>query len=145
MPGREETRAETALGPEALHAYLMEVFPTVTPRLTITAADPMGATVTMEAGAEDLRPGDTVSGPTLFLLADVGFYVAVLAGAGRVPLAVTTSANIDFLRRPKPGTLRAVARVLKRGRRLVVGDSLIYAEASGPEPVARAGFTYAMP
>ena len=92
-----------------------------------------------------LRPGGTVSGPTMFSLADVSIYLAILARLGPVALAVTTNASIDFLRKPAAGVdLIAEARVLKFGRVLVVGDVLIRSEGQA-EPVARSSLTYSIP
>ena len=70
--------------------------------------------------------------------------MATLALIGREALTVTTSAAIDFMRKPAPGGLVAEARVLKLGRSLSVGDVLIFSE--GVEgPVARASLTYSIP
>ena len=80
----------------------------------------------------------------MFALADCAFYMATLALVGREALTVTTSAAIDFMRKPAPGGLVAEARVLKLGRSLSVGDVLIFSE--GVEgPVARASLTYSIP
>src|SRR5258708_6004508 len=87
-----------------------------------------GARVRQRIGAIALRPGGTLSGPTLMALADVGIYVAILASIGWVPLAVTTNLNINFLRRPPPGVLIADCRLLKLGKRLVVGEARIHRE-----------------
>ena len=46
-----------------------------------------------------LRPGGTVSGPTLMALADCAMYVVLLSAIGPVGLAVTTNLNINFLRK----------------------------------------------
>ena len=126
-----------------ISAFLNEVFPQVAPRLSVEEVGATSARVTMRSDSIDLRPGGTVSGPTLFKLADVAFYVAVLAAIGPKALAVTTSAQIDFMRKPAPGLLRGEARLLKVGRVLVVGDVLLY--ASGADPVARASMTYSVP
>ena len=98
----------------------------------------------MKIGPENLRPGGTVSGPTMFALADVAIYLAVLAIIGPQKLAVTTNCSIDFMRKPAPGDLRAEGRILKMGRRLAVGDVLIYSSEIA-EPVARASMTYSLP
>jgi uncharacterized protein (TIGR00369 family) len=91
-----------------------------------------------------LRPGGTISGPTIMTLADVSAYVAVLSAIGWVPLAVTTSLNINFLRKPAPGALIADCRLLKLGKRLAVADITIRSE--GREPVvAHATSTYSIP
>jgi uncharacterized protein (TIGR00369 family) len=96
------------------------------------------------ADERHLRPGGTISGPAQFALADIASYVAVLAHVGPVALAVTTSATINFLRRPLPGDLIATARVLKLGRRLVVVDCAI-SGAVDDVMVAHAVATYSLP
>lgn len=93
---------------------------------------------------DHLRPGGTVSGPTLMSLADTAMYVVVLAMIGEVPLAVTTSLNINFMRRPGPVDVIADARLLKLGRRLAVGDVAMYSDGD-PEMVAHATLTYSIP
>lgn len=92
-----------------------------------------------------LRPGGTVSGPTMFGLADVAVYTAILSRIGPVALAVTTNASIDFMRKPEAGRdLLAHCRVLKLGRNLAIADVLIYSEGLA-DPVARCSMTYAIP
>ncbi len=49
---------------------------------------------------KSLRPGGTISGTTMMILADAAMYVAVLASIGWVPLAVTTNLSINFLKKP---------------------------------------------
>lgn len=88
-----------------------------------------------------LRPGGTVSGPTMFALADVSFYIAILANIGVQKYVVTTNCNIDFLRKPSPVNLIARPKIIKLGKSLIVGDVFIYSEDNN-EPVARANFTY---
>src|ERR1700688_2324175 len=91
-----------------------------------------------------MRPGGTISGPTLMMLADVTMYIAVLGSIGWVPLAVTTSLNINFLRKPAPGALIADCRLLKVGKRLAVGEVTLWAEGDAG-PVAHATSTYSIP
>ena len=67
-----------------------------------------------------IRPGGTISGPTMMMLADFALYLAVLSAIGPVALAVTINFNINFLRRPAPRDLIADARMLKLGKRLAV-------------------------
>jgi uncharacterized protein (TIGR00369 family) len=93
---------------------------------------------------QSLRPGGTLSGPTLMALADVAMYVAVLSAIGWVPLAVTTNLSINFLRKPGPRDLLADARLIKLGRRLAVGEIAIRSDTS-PELVAHATSTYSLP
>ncbi|HZQ11517.1 MAG TPA: PaaI family thioesterase [Pseudolabrys sp.] len=93
---------------------------------------------------DHLRPGGTVSGPTMMELADFAMYVAVFSAIGRQPLAVTTNLNINFLRKPGPSDLIADARLLKVGKRLAVGEVTIYSVGLD-EPVAHVTSTYSIP
>ncbi|SFU14330.1 PaaI family thioesterase [Sedimentitalea nanhaiensis] len=125
--------------------FLQEVFPQVKDDFAIDHMD--GETVTMRllTAERHLRPGGTVSGPSMFALADVTAYVATMAPVGREALAVTTSCSMDFMRKPEGGVdLIAKGRLLKLGRALTVTDVLIYSEGSD-KPVARASMTYSIP
>ena len=91
-----------------------------------------------------LRPGGTVSGPVMLALADVAVYVLVLGLIGPVELAVTTSLNANFLRRPGARDLIAEARILKLGKRLVVGEVTIHSDGEDA-PVCHVTATYSIP
>jgi len=91
-----------------------------------------------------LRPGGTVSGPTLMAIADTAMYYLVLGMIGPVPLALTTNLNINFLRAPKLTDVIAEAELLKLGKRLAVGQITIYS-AGDEKPVAHATVTYSIP
>lgn len=104
-----------------------------------------GAVVRRRYHPRSLRPGGTVSGPSIMALADCTMYVAVLSAIGWVPLAVTTNFNINFLRKPAPGDLLAEARLIKLGKRLAVGDIGIRSEGAGDDLVAHATSTYSLP
>ena len=130
---------------DALGAFLAEAFPQVADDFAVERSDPDGLTVRLLTHDRHLRPGGTVSGPTMFALADVGVYLAILARIGPVALAVTTNCSIDFLRKPAAGRdLLAQVRVLKLGRALAVGDVLLFSEGDD-RPVARATLTYSIP
>ena len=104
-----------------------------------------GATVTHEVGPDELRPGGTVAGPVLMAVADVALYVALLGEIGIVPLAVTTSLTINFLRKPAANkSVVAVCKLMKVGRSLAVGEVSLYSAGSS-EPVAHVVGTYAIP
>ena len=92
----------------------------------------------------NLRPGGTVSGPTMMELADFAMYVAVFSAIGPQPLAVTTNLNINFLRKPTRADLLADAHLMKVGKRLAVGEVTIYSEGTA-EPVAHVTATYSIP
>lgn len=91
-----------------------------------------------------VRPGGTISGPTMMGLADFALYVAVFSVAGPVPLAVTTNLSINFLRKPKPADLIAEGRLLKHGKRLAVGEVGIHSDGD-EELVAHVTATYSIP
>jgi acyl-coenzyme A thioesterase PaaI-like protein len=103
------------------------------------------ATVTHPVGRDQLRPGETVSGPLLMAVADVALYVAILGTIGIVPLAVTTSLTINFLRKPSPHRpIVGVCQLIKVGRSLVVGEVALYS-GRDEEMVAKAVGTYSIP
>ncbi|MBE9638046.1 PaaI family thioesterase [Salipiger mangrovisoli] len=125
--------------------FLSEVFPQVEGMFAIDRMDEDLLVMRLITGDQHLRPGGTVSGPSMFALADVAAYVATLARIGREALTVTTHCSIDFMRKPEAGSdLLAEARVLKLGRSLSVTDVLLYSEG-GRAPVAHASLTYAIP
>lgn len=99
-------------------------------------------TVRLNANERHLRPGNTVSGPCLFTLADIGGYVCVLSHVGREALAVTTSLTINFMRKAGPGPVDGHCRILKLGKSLMVFDIDIVADGA---TVAHATGTYAIP
>jgi uncharacterized protein (TIGR00369 family) len=112
--------------------------------LAIDALWDGGARVRQLFQASSIRPGGTISGPTMMALADFAMYVAVLSAIGPVPLAVTTNLNINFLRKPEPRDLVAEARILKLGKRLAVGEVIIRSEGE-EEAVAHVTSTYSIP
>ena len=103
-----------------------------------------GCRVRRRFNEKSLRPGGTISGPTMMALTDFSMYVAVLASIGPVPLAVTTNLNINFLRKPSQRDLIAEVRLIKLGKRLAVGDVEIYSDGED-EMVAHATSTYSIP
>jgi len=102
------------------------------------------AIVRMPYKPDFVRPGGTISGPTMMALADFTMYVVVLSLIGRVELAVTTNLNINFLRKPAPKDLIADGRILKLGKRLAVMEVAIYSKGER-EPVAHVTGTYSIP
>ena len=130
---------------QALAAFLRRDFGQVADEITVQEVTEQGALVRLAVSGQHLRPGGTVSGPAIFALADVGIYLAILSRIGPQALAVTTSASVDFLRKPAAGAdLLADVRILKLGRRLAVCDALIRSDGQAA-PVARAAMTYAIP
>jgi len=105
---------------------------------------PLSARMRMIYHERHIRPGGTISGPAMMALADLALYVAILAHIGPVALAVTTSLNFNFLRKPEQRDLIADCRLLKLGKRLAVGEVSIYSEGS-PDVVCHATGTYSIP
>ena len=129
----------------ALTAFLAREFGQVAGEFAVERADEAGVTLRLKVAEKHLRPGGTVSGPTIFALADVAMYLAILSRIGPVALAVTGNCAVDFMRKPAAGRdLLGAARVLKLGRSLAVGDVMIFSEGQA-DPVARASLTYAIP
>lgn len=130
---------------EDLMAFLARDFAQVEDDFVIEEITSDGLIVRLNVQEKHLRPGGTVSGPSLFALADVGVYLAILSRIGPVALAVTTNCSIDFMRKPvSDADLICHCKLLKLGRALAVGDVLIFSEGSD-KPVARASLTYSIP
>ena len=130
-----------------LEAFLAREFPQAFhpgSGLSIETVEHGRARVRLAYSEKFIRPGGTVSGPTMMMLADFALYLAVLSAIGPVPLAVTINFNINFLRRPEQRDLIADARILKLGKRLAVMDVSLYSEGLDP-PVAHVTSTYSIP
>jgi len=136
--------SETLLSADQLSAFLAREFPQIGQTYAVEAVGPMTARMRLLTGETHLRPGGTISGPSMFGLADVALYAAILANIGPVALAVTTNLNINFLRRPEPEDLIGEARLMKLGKRLAVGEVAI-SMAKGGDLVAHAVGTYSIP
>jgi uncharacterized protein (TIGR00369 family) len=130
-----------------IEAFLREVFPQAFSDgdITIEAANGVTCRLRQRFGDRMLRPGGTVSGPTLMALADFAMYVVILSAIGPVALAVTTNLTINFLRKGAPGQdITAAARLLKLGKRLAVGEVNLFSGASA-DPIAHVTSTYSIP
>ena len=134
-----------AMDKDALTQFLASDFSQVDGMFTIESVGEMEAVIRLNVREEHLRPGGTVSGPSMFALADVSVYLAILAMIGPKALSVTTNCSIDFMRKPEAGRdLLCHVRLLKLGRVLAVGDCLQFSEGSD-QAVARASLTYSIP
>jgi acyl-coenzyme A thioesterase PaaI-like protein len=123
--------------------FLAREFPQT--KCTVEQVGDRGSTIRHEITVNELRPGGTVSGPVLMAVADVALYVAILGEIGIVPLTVTTSLNINFLRKPSAdAAIVGVCKLMKLGRTLVVGEVSLYSEGH-EDPVAHVVGTYALP
>jgi len=130
---------------EELEQFLYSHFPDSAHRaFKVERVDDMFARVRLTFDKRHLRPGGTISGPSLMMLTDTTMYMALLGMIGPVALAVTTNLNINFLRKPAQADVIAECKLLKLGKRLAVGEVTMYSEGD-PEPVAHATATYSIP
>ncbi len=130
---------------QELNDFLDQVFEQVADDFHVDEVTDDSVTMRLLTSDKHLRPGGTISGPSMFGLADVAAYVVTLAHIGPRALAVTTNCSIDFMRKPEANVpLIAKARLLKLGKQLSVTDVLLFSEGLD-KPVARASLTYAIP
>lgn len=128
---------------EEIIAFMALEFPQT--KCTVESVDETGSTLAHDIGINELRPGGTVSGPVLMSIADVAIYVAILGKIGIVPLTVTTSLTINFLRKPSADArIIADCTLMKVGRTLIVGEVSLYSEGSS-DLVAHVVGTYSVP
>jgi len=130
-----------------VESFLESEFPQINADGRTYSVDRVGpgeAVLLLDPTHDHLRPGRTVSGPTLFTLADLSAYVAILAHIGPVALAVTTNLSINFLRKPPLGPLIGHCRILKLGKRLAVVEVGIRSPEE-TDLVAQATATYSIP
>ncbi|MGE8501333.1 MAG: PaaI family thioesterase [Pseudomonas sp.] len=113
--------------------------------LRIDRLDDEGVLARVPFQAKLVRPGGTLSGPTIMALGDAAMYAVVLGRLGRVEMAVTSNLNINFLVKPKPVDLLADARILRLSRRQAVCEVSLYSAGNEDELVAHVTGTYALP
>ena len=144
---RSHRPAAPALNRDEMAAYLDEVFPEIHHggrTMEVETVEYGACRVRLAYHPRHVRPGGTLSGPSMMTLADFALYVAVLSVVGRVELAVTTNLSINFLQKPEKADLIAECRLLKAGKRLCVGEVSIFSDG-GEEPVAHVTGTYSVP
>lgn len=129
-----------------LAAFLDREFPQMrSNNMQIESWDGRMLRLAMDIGESHLRPGGTVSGPTMMTLADCAAYLLILGLIGPVALAVTTNLNINFLRKPGMRRLAAEATMLKLGKSLAIAEVAILSEGVAEGPVAHTVLTYSIP
>lgn len=135
-----------AMDAAALQAFLNDTFESVADDFVVDQVADDGVLIRLKVDKKHLRPGGTVSGPSMFALADVSIYLAILSRIGPVALAVTTNCSIDFMRKPAADTpILCYAHLHKLGRVLAVGDALLFNDGARDKPLARATLTYSIP
>jgi uncharacterized protein (TIGR00369 family) len=130
-----------------LEAFLDREFPQIHHggrTYRVESVGPLTARLRMDYHERHVRPGGTLSGPSMMALADLGLYVVILAHIGPVALAVTTNLSFNFLRKPGQRALIAECRLLKLGKRLAVGEVSMMSEGT-TDIVCHATGTYSIP
>lgn len=129
---------------EGVTSLIYGVYPQLGTEYSIIDVAPGYCLVRLDADDRHLRPGGTVSGPTLFTLADIGGYACALSHVGPEALAVTVNLNINFMRKAGTGIIEAECRILKLGKSLLVFDAALYWREDN-SLVAHANGTYSLP
>lgn len=137
---------DLAMTVDELNDFLADAFPGTPRPYWVEHAGDDGVRMRVPYDASQLRPGGTLSGPTMMGLADAAAWLATLSHIGPVALAVTSNLTISFLAKPGPSDLLAHATLLRLGRRQSVSEVRLWSDGGDPAtPVAHATVTYAIP
>ena len=123
---------------------LKDIFPQVADKYEIISLKSNYSEVKLLSNNKNLRPGNTISGPSMFELADLSFYIAIMASTDLGDKSVTTNVSINFIKKPLLSNLLGISQIKKMGKRLVVGDVEILSEDK-KQVYAQALFTYSIP
>ena len=123
---------------------LKDIFPQVADKYEIISLKSNYSEVKLLSNNKNLRPGNTISGPSMFELADLSFYIAIMASTNLGDKSVTTNVSINFIKKPLLSNLLGISQIKKMGKRLVVGDVEILSEDK-KQTYAQALFTYSIP
>ena len=123
---------------------LKDIFPQVADKYEIISLKSNYSEVKLLSNNKNLRPGHTISGPSMFELADLSFYIAIMASTDLGDKSVTTNVSINFIKKPLLSNLLGISQIKKMGKRLVVGDVEILSEDK-KQIYAQALFTYSIP
>ena len=111
---------------------------------SVEEIDQGSAVLKLNPDISHLRPGGTVSGPSLFALADLSAFVAIIAHIGPVAMAVTASMNINYLHKPNATAVFGECRLLRLDKRSAVCEVSMRNDRDG-HLVAHATGTFAIP
>src|SRR5215218_3385668 len=93
---------------DQLNEFLSAAFPGAPRSYRVEQVDDAGVRMRIPYDESQLRPGGTLSGPTMMALADGAAWMVTLSRIGPVALAVTSSLTIQFLAKPRPADLLAM-------------------------------------
>ena len=136
--------AAARLTADELNTFLHGAFPGAPRDYGVEVVTEGGVRLRMPVGVGNVRPGGTVSGPTMMSLADAAGWMATLSRIGIVPSAVTSTLTINFLARPELVDLYADASLLRLGARSSLTEVRISSGVDGPL-VAHATVGYSIP
>jgi uncharacterized protein (TIGR00369 family) len=142
-----DSNDKTVMTTEEVAAFLESEFPEASylgKTYEVLEITNRGGKIRLFEHERHIRPGGTMSGPAMMALADIAAYLILMGNIGPVALAVTTSLNINFVRKPAPGDLIADGEIIKLGRSLAVFDVRIRS-VNSDALVAQASVTYAIP
>ncbi|MEY1662338.1 PaaI family thioesterase [Isoalcanivorax beigongshangi] len=98
------------------------------------------AEILLPVGPQLLQAYGVVHGGVYCTLIDTVLGTAVRAAAGYDARPATLDLNVSFLRAAGPGQLRACARIIKPGRRVMVGLGEVYDADGHQVAVGRGSF-----
>lgn len=136
----------TSLTPEEVNSFLADVYPSS--HADGTRCVELGdgtATARWPYDEAELRPGDYISGPRMFALADSALWFASFTVIGLEAMAVTSEMSIRFLRPARSGDLFARAVLNSVSTRRLVGTVEIWVDGAPDRLVAVAQGSYARP
>ncbi len=131
-----------AVTAEHINEYLRTAW--ASSRNVCADAGPRHAVATLSVEEGQIRPGNLISGPTQFALADAVLWFAVFGAIGIEPMAVTSELSIRFLRPAIGLELTARADLHTVGRRTMVGSVSVWT-TDPAKPCAIAQGTYLRP
>ena len=96
-----------AITADEINAYLAEAFPISGQRCVEVGGRWAVAAITPDERSR--RPGDIISGPTIFGLCDAVLWYALFGAVGLEPMALTSELSIRYLRPARGDTVFARA------------------------------------
>jgi uncharacterized protein (TIGR00369 family) len=131
--------------PDAINAFFAEQFPSAhAVGYRSIESGPGVAVARWPYDPTQLRPGNLISGPTQFALADVALWFLTFTVLGLAPMAVTSELYISFLRPAAGGDLLARAELLRRGRSKITGSVRVWVDGAPDRPVSHVVGSYAL-
>ena len=132
-----------AITADEINAYLTEAFPISGQRCLEVGERWAVAAITPDERSR--RPGDIISGPTIFGLCDAVLWYALFGAVGLEPMALTSELSIRYLRPARGDTVFARAELHHVGKRSVIGSICCWVDEAEDKTVAVAQGTYIRP